>query len=218
METDNKSLLLEQPLAGGGGSDDAMSTSSQLSSASLLERIRAQQNRQTTTANNIGDLQQPTPPGDWNTGSAATTSSNGIPAPQIQVPQYSPVPTAAQDINHFASAGTAEQQHMSSASDGDGAGVSGLFSNAWSNISDSLENGMASISARQNGGYNGLETSDGLLAPTNGSTMATTGEPYSITNYFLTFVKDMQGLFLALPVLARVLLLFALVYVAFKLL
>ena len=217
METDNESSLLEQPLTGGGGSDDAMSTSSQLSSASLLERIRAQQNRQTTTGNNNGDLQQPPPLGDGNTGSAATTSSNGMAAPQIQVPQYSPVPTAAQDINHFASAGTAEQQHMSSSAS-DGAGVSGLFSNAWSNISDSLENGMASISARQNGGYNGLETSDGLLAPTNGPTMTTTGESYSITNYFLTFVKDMQGLFLALPVLARVLLLFALVYVAFKLL
>ena len=108
---------------------------------------------------------------------------------QIQVPNY----------------GEASMPGMGNNARGSSEGS--FFSTAWSNISQSMETGMAD--------HNDMESA--LLVPTSGL-YPTDEETYSMQNYFMTFVKDVYGLFLRLPVVARVVVLIGLLYVALKLL
>ena len=73
-----------------------------------------------------------------------------------------------------------------------------------------METGMASL---QQEGY---ETTDSqaLMAP---SATGAFEENYSMTEYFMTFVNDVYKTFLALPLLVRVTVIFALLFTAFKL-
>lgn len=158
---------LREPLTSSGGGDDASQTS-QRSSASLLERIRAQR---------------------------AAASPSTAPT-TIQVPQYNPVAR-----EEFSSAGPAGEQ----------AGGGSFFTDAWTNISHSMETGMASLSQE----VGGLESDEALLAPSAGG--AYNEENYSMVDYFTTFVKDVYGTFLNLPLLVRVTVIFALLFTAFKL-
>jgi hypothetical protein len=170
---------LSESLTGGGG-DDA-SQSSQRSGTSLLDRIRAQQNREATQGG----------------------TENSAPT-HIQVPQYSPVPTSQGFGNH----------NNNNADGGDNAGSSNFFSNAWSNISASMENGMASME-HETGGGDGMD--DALLAPT--STHHQDGlENYTMSGYFMTFVRDIYNLFLSMPVWGRAITVVVLLAIALKLL
>jgi len=85
---------------------------------------------------------------------------------------------------------------------------SNFFSSAWSNISQSMETGMNE--------QNDMESA--LLAPASGDRLSADNENYSMQNYFMTFVKDVYGLFLRLPVPARVVAVIGLLYIALKLL
>lgn len=117
------------------------------------------------------------------------------PATTIQVPQYNPV--ARQE--NFAGGGPAPIERSASGSN--------FFSDAWNNISQSMETGMASLQQED------FESEQALLAPS-----AYNEENYSMTEYFMTFVKDVYGTFLNLPFLVRVTMIFALLFTAFKLL
>lgn len=121
------------------------------------------------------------------------------PATTIQVPQYSPV--ARQE--NFAGGGPVPRESSATG------GSSNFFSDAWNNISQSMESGMASLQQEE------MESDQALLAPSayneNGE------ENYSMTEYFMTFVKDVYGTFLNLPLLVRVAVIFALLFTAFKL-
>ena len=56
------------------------------------------------------------------------------------------------------------------------------------------------------------------MAPTSTATDEQRGEQhYSMQNYFLTFVRDVYGLFLRLPVPVRIAAVIGLLYIAFKL-
>ena len=101
---------------------------------------------------------------------------------QIQVPNYGPAPP-----------GIGNGVGGSVSSDGN------FFSNAWSNLSQSMETNMAAPSSPPELDY-GMQ--DALLTP---SAMTGTDEGYSMSNYFLTFVKDVYGLFMRLHVVPRVL-------------
>lgn len=176
---------LQEPLTGStSGGDENGSQASQRSSsaASLLERIRAQRAQEQL---------QP-----------STTSGNlSAPTSTISVPQYNPV---AQEQN-FAGGGPAQGATETLSSNN-------FFSSAWTNISESMETGMASL---QQEGYEITTDRQALMAPS-----ATSGfgeENYSMTEYFMTFVNDVYMTFLALPVLVRVTVIFALLFTAFKL-
>lgn len=119
---------------------------------------------------------------------------------QIQVPQYAPV---SQDLNYIDGGGSPE------------AGLSSnFFSSAWSNISDSVEQRIASIAG--SGPEIDLEARDALLSPS--AAHHDPADDYSMRNYFMTFVADMYGLFEALPVPARWFFCLILLYIAIKLL
>lgn len=113
----------------------------------------------------------------------------------IQVPQYNPV---AREEN-FAGGGPAMPSESPAASN--------FFSSAWHNISESLETGMASLQQEV------AEPPDqALLAPSTYNE-----ENYSMTEYFMTFVNDVYSTFLALPLIVRVCVIFALLFTAIKL-
>lgn len=77
----------------------------------------------------------------------------------------------------------------------------------------SLGSGSATNGA---GATTDAEMGDALLP--NASNNTNVNEPYSMVNYFLTFVRDIHGLFMALPMAARVVVVLVLLYVAYKLL
>lgn len=129
----------------------------------------------------------------------AVAAAMGTPQ-QIQVPQYAPV---SQNKNYI-DGGSPEAQAGHS---------SNFFTNAWSNISDSVELRIASIAGI--GTEADLEARDALLSPTVHND---TADDYSMRNYLMTFVADMYGLFQALPVPARWFFCLILLYIAIKLL
>jgi hypothetical protein len=107
---------LSELLNGGGGDDASQSSQRSAGGTSLLDRIRAQQNRET----------------------AQGGAENSVPTQQIQVPQYNPVPTSQGQGGFGSNTNNAD-------GGGENAGSSNFFSNAWSNISSSMESGMASM-------------------------------------------------------------------------
>jgi hypothetical protein len=126
--------------------------------------------------------------------------SNTTPT-SIQVPQYNPV---AQQEN-FAGGGPAPPTNTGDSSNN-------FFSSAWNNISESLETGMASLQQEVS-----FEPPDQALLAPSSSTMVHGEENYSMGAYFMTFVNDVYGTFLRLPLLLRVVMIFALLFTAFKL-
>jgi hypothetical protein len=86
-----------------------------------------------------------------------------------------------------------------------------LFSNAWNAMSASVEQGrtQSDMGAQQ----------DALLLPPSAHQrdLSTTGE-YSMNEYFMTFVRDMYGVFQSLPVWARWVVCAVLLYIAIQLL
>ena len=179
------------PLTGGSG-DDAASQSSQRSGASLLERIRAQRNREAASAAVTQSVQQ-------EEGSTVPAPAPATPS-TIQVPQYSQVPQ--EPSPHDASEPLASSHQTTSSG-------SGFFTQAYRNISHSMETGMASLQQDQTG----LEARDALLAPTADHDE----ENYSMVGYFTTCVRDVYETFLNLPLLVRIVVVFALLYTAWKL-
>jgi hypothetical protein len=172
---------MNESLTGGGG-DDA-SQSSQRSGTSLLERIRAQRNRETEQGG----------------------TENSAPTQQIQVPQYGPLPTS-QNHGGFGN-------NINNAGGGDNVGSSNFFSNAWNNISSSMESGMASMEHESGGD----DMNDALLAPSS-SHHLDEEDNYTMSGYFMTFVKDIYSLFLSLPVWGRAITVIVLLLIALKLL
>ena len=128
------------------------------------------------------------------------------PTSTIQIPQYNPV---AREEN-FAGGGPAEMalQDFTTTSVTSNNGGSNFFSSAWNNIHESMETGMASLHQEDS-----FEPNQALLAPS-----AYSEEDYSMMEYFMTFVRDVYGTFLNLPVLVRIAVIFALLFTAFKLL
>ena len=128
-----------------------------------------------------------------------------VPTSTIQIPQYNPV---APEEN-FAGGGPAQlsQQQAAATATTSNSG-SNFFSSAWNNINESMENGMASLQQEDT-----FESNQALLAPS----AAYTEENYSMMEYFMTFVRDVYGTFLSLPLLVRIAVIFALLFTAFKL-
>jgi hypothetical protein len=135
-------------------------------------------------------------------------AENSVPTQQIQVPQYNPVPTTSQGQGGFGS-----NNNTNNTDGGDNAGSNNFFSNAWSNIHSSMESGMASME-HDNGG-DGM--GDALLAPT-ASHHHNEEDNYTMSGYFMTFVRDIYNLFLSLPVWGRAITVIVLLLIALKLL
>eukprot|EP00527_Entomoneis_sp_CCMP2396_P005524 CAMPEP_0198145234 /NCGR_PEP_ID=MMETSP1443-20131203/22081_1 /TAXON_ID=186043 /ORGANISM="Entomoneis sp., Strain CCMP2396" /LENGTH=181 /DNA_ID=CAMNT_0043808809 /DNA_START=52 /DNA_END=597 /DNA_ORIENTATION=+ len=128
---------------------------------------------------------------------ASAASEQAATPSTIQVPQYSQVASSEESSRDpFASAPNSND--------------SSFFHQAWTNISNSMEMGMASLQQEQGD----LEASDALLPPT---THDGEEEHYSIIGYFLTFVRDVYETFLNLPLWVRIVVVFALLYTALKL-
>jgi hypothetical protein len=172
----------------GGGSDDA-SQSSQRSAGG------------TSLLDRIRTQQQ------QNREAAQGGTENSVPTQQIQVPQYNSVPTSQ------GQGGFGDNTHNNNADGGDNAGSSNFFSNAWSNISSSMESGMASM--EHDSGGDGMN--DALLAPT-ASHHHNEEDNYTMSGYFMTFVRDIYNLFLSLPVWGRAITVIVLLLIALKLL
>ncbi|GKY93851.1 hypothetical protein MPSEU_000352000 [Mayamaea pseudoterrestris] len=163
------------------------SQSSQRSGASLLERIRLQRERE-----------------------AAKQQQQTAPATSIQVPQYHPNMTESNNNNENNS------PYFSWESNGNSLGSSdNFFSNAWSNIHSTMETGMASLQQMQHD--DDLDSS--LLLPPSQQSQHGSGEGghYSMLNYFMTFVKDVNDGFNGLHIAARILIVIVLLYIAIKL-
>lgn len=172
-----------------GAQEDAASQSSQ---RSLLERIRMQRQRE-AEQNSSMEMQQ------------ASASS---PATEIRVPQYNPIPTMQE--NFAGGVLPPDQQQMQQQQQQQSMSGSGnFFSQAWNNIQSSMEQGMA-----QHPDDTG---NDALLAPTTSANRGGENE-YSMSNYFMTMVRDVYNLFLSLPVWARWIVILVLLYIALRLL
>jgi len=89
---------------------------------------------------------------------------------------------------------------------------SSFFSSAWNNISQSMETGMA-----EHPDHDGDMEEALLMAPTSATDEQRGEQHYSMQNYFLTFVRDVYGLFLRMPVPVRIVAVIGLLYIAFKL-
>lgn len=192
--------------------DDNASQGSQRSHLSLLERIRLQREREARQ-------QQGPPPGATTTAMAATVA---VAAPRptfIRVPQYDPHPPAAGGSG-------GDSPPFAWQSNGASLGTSAFFTGAWSQLSASVESGIAALQSPTPRGGRDDDPDDlaySLLLPPSSAAARTSGggdgnDGYSMAGYFLTFVGDVYGGFLRLPVVARLVLVVLLLYVALKLL
>jgi len=120
---------------------------------------------------------------------------------QQSTPQQIQVPNYADTTSNMPGFGSSPNNESNS----------NFFSSAWSNLSQSMETGAAADQQH--------EMESALLAPASqhGSGLDL-DENYSMQSYFMTFVKDVYGLFLRLPVPARVVAVVGLLYIALKLL
>jgi hypothetical protein len=125
------------------------------------------------------------------------------PTAQIQVPQYNPYPTNNNTMaNQYAIDYGTDSNETTANMQSSLLGKSTFFSDAWTNLQSSLETG-------------GGEDTDALIVPSH--QRANNGE-YSLKEYFLTFVRDVYGGFLRLPVVVRILVVILLLYIALELL
>jgi hypothetical protein len=172
----------------GTNPNDAASQTSLQRQSSLLQRIQAQRQREAS---------QPQ---------------------QIQVPQYNPAPT---NPDLFAN-GTGRFGPPDTSSPDYGQGSSGsmghYFVEAWQSWTHPVgHNGNANNDAAMSRSYEemGFDSTEGLLS---GSRMSQQQQPYSMSGYFMTGVRDVYDLFLRLPGVARAIVIVFLLYMAMKLL
>jgi hypothetical protein len=122
---------------------------------------------------------------------------------QIQIPNYGPMPGIGNSVPSQSSVG---------ATDGS------FLSNAWSSFSLGVDTSPIALpGSSPSDSVHHLEEGmgDALLPP---SARMTTDEDYSMSTYFMTFVKDVTGLFNRLHIVPRILVIAALLYLAIKLL
>jgi hypothetical protein len=195
--------------AGGGSNsnDDASSVSSQRSAGgrSLLERIQMQREREAAAASAAASTS------DYKAMMTSTTPQ------QIQIPNY------GQSMPGFGSSsniGVGNQNGASSPAN-DGGVSTNFLSSTWSNLSQSAAGDSSfSMSPMPDATPHSLEDgmNDALLPPSSAGGMPRHDEDYSMSDYFMTFVKDVTGLFSRLHIVPRIILFVALLYVAIKLL
>jgi hypothetical protein len=196
-----------EPLMGGqqDQDDSASQGSSQRSlggrsSSSLLERIQQQRQRELAAA-------------ATNAGAASISSSSNmsVPPQQIQVPQYGQTVMPG-----FGNSDVVGQQQSYFAP-----------SNGWNLVSPQnfqangtmpISNDMASAEKSQMFHDTQTEMHHALLPPSSAHGFPHGDQNYSLSEYFLTFVKDIYGLFLRLHVVLRVVVVIGLLYLAVKLL
>jgi hypothetical protein len=206
--------------------DDAASQSSQRStggrSVSLLERIQQQRQREleaaaVSTAAAAASL-------DASINQPILSGGSQMPPQNIQVPQYEPSTSA---MPGFGSNDFLPQQSMPHPTTGIPQ-ENNYLSNAWNSFAQNMESSMVASSSNSNNiladeSQFYTNTQDdmrgALLPPTGAGGMDTRyDDSYSISSYFLTFVKDIYGLFLRLHVVLRVVVVVGLLYAAMKLL
>lgn len=202
--------------------DDGASQSTQRSmggrSASLLERIQRQRELEAATkAVTSGGMVQVS-----QSTSNVTVNSSTIPSvpqqhllqplsQQIQVPQYGPMPG-------FGNTDVTMQQPPPGTTP---IPQYGYLNNAWNSFTQSMESTMMADKTQLNSSpsYENDEMHHALLPPTTGNYVSsghTTADEYSISEYFLTFVKDVYGLFVWLPIPVRIVVLVGLLYIVVK--
>ena len=132
-----------------------------------------------------------------------------LPTQQIQVPQYNPVALE----ENFAGGGPVPPETEGN----------GFFATAWNHFNTAATSSSATNAGGALGGSvydttDGMGADDALLLPSGMDDPTAAGGSYSMSNYFFTFLRDMNGLFYSLPVWARVVVVVVLLYIALKLL
>jgi hypothetical protein len=227
VESNNNEVLLNNE-SNYDNHDDGASQSSQRSlggrSASLLERIQRQRELETaTTTTNSGAAAPPS-------SSSSSSSSSGtidtltlpsVPQPHllpqphpIQVPQYGPMPG-------FGNSSTTQQASLPLSTAP--MPQSGYLNNAWNSFTQSMGSSTMADKSQLNvsPSYDNDEMHHALLPPAGSNTYMNADhvvveEDYSISQYFLTFVKDIYGLFIWLPIAVRIVVVAGLLYVVVK--
>jgi hypothetical protein len=181
--------------------DTASQGSARSTGRSLLERIQAQREREAAAA-----------------AAAAATSNTFVPnqtqQSQQPTPQQINIPNYGESMASNAMGSSSMMNTVSLPEN------SNFFSSAWNNISSSMESGMAYHQQQQEEQETNIgdNMEDALLAPSGTHRYGASTENYSMTSYFTTFVNDVYGLFLRLPVPARIVTVVLLLYIALKLL
>ena len=204
--------------------DDGASQSSQRSlggrSSSLFERIQRQRELEattttTTTTNTAAGIEQAASNGPTNNSMFSSLPQQHLqPLPQqIQVPQYGPMPGFGNTNGTMQPppplpAAPLPQQH-------------GYIHNAWNSFTQGMESSMMADKSQLNlsSSYDNEEMHHALLPPASSNNYTNEGQSadeYSISQYFLTFVKDVYGLFVWLPIAARIVVVAGLLYIVVK--
>ena len=200
--------------------DDGASQSSQRSlggrSTSLLERIQRQRELEASTNADTAAVTQAT----TNGSTANSTTIPSLPQPhllplpqQIQVPQYGPMPgfgntSVPPPLPPLATAPTVPPNSY--------------MTNTWNSFTQSMESTMMADKSQLNlsRSYDNDEMHHALLPPTSSNHNNYMGhggdDEYSVSQYFLTFVKDIYGLFIWLPIAVRIVVVAGLLYVVVK--
>ena len=205
--------------------DDGASQSSQRSlggrSSSLFERIQRQRELEatttTTTTSTAAGIEQAASNGPTNNSMFSSLPQQHLqPLPQqIQVPQYGPMPgfgntngTMQPPPQPPLPTAPLPQQH-------------GYINNAWNSFTQGMESTMMADKSQLNlsSSYDNEEMHHALLPPASSNNYTNEGQSadeYSISQYFLTFVKDVYGLFVWLPIAARIVVVAGLLYIVVK--
>ena len=186
--------------------DDAASQGSQRRSTSLLERIQRQRELEAATAAAITNG-----PATSNAIVNSTTMPPSVPQQniqaQIQVPQYGPMPGFGN---------TSDTTTMPPAPNHQ----SGYSNNTWNSFTQRMESSMMGDRPQINSSPsydNNDEMHHALLPPASRNDYSgQTSDEYSISQYFLTFVKDIYELFIWLPIAVRIVVVAGLLYVVVK--
>ena len=200
--------------------DDGASQSSQRSlggrSVSLLERIQRQRELEATTSAPSAGIAQATSNGTTNRSTISSVPQPHLqPLPyQIQVPQYGPMPgfgnnTAIQvSPQPLATAPIPQNSYT--------------INGAWNSFTQGMESTLMADKSQLNLSQpnDNDEMHHALLPPSSGNNymndMGHTADEYSIAQYFLTFVKDIYGLFIWLPIAVRIVVVVGLLYFVVK--
>jgi hypothetical protein len=212
MDERSENELMSSTESNNDNQDDGTSQSSQRSlggrSASLLERIQRQRELEATTTTTAGAAQATS---NDNTNSSTIPSvpqPHLLPQPNpIQVPQYGPMPGFGNTTTQPPATAPIPKN--------------GYLNNAWSSFTQNMESTMMADKSQLNlsQSYDNDEMHHALLPPTSGNdytNMGQTADEYSISQYFLTFVKDIYGLFIWLPIAVRIVVVAGLLYVVVK--
>ena len=190
--------------------DDAASQGSQRRSTSLLERIQRQRELEAATTAAATTNAITTGPATSNAIVNSTTMPS-VPQqniqPQIQVPQYGPMPGFGN---------TSDTTTMPPAPNHQ----SGYSNNTWNSFTQRMESSMMGDRPQINSSPsydNNDEMHHALLPPASRNDYSgQTSDEYSISQYFLTFVKDIYELFIWLPIAVRIVVVTGLLYVVVK--